>query len=263
MVLARPLVRLLVALMLVLLPGTASFAQAAPPPAASGVRVVYIGGLGSTAASTAAVFGPLSSALRTQAGYTADDFSTFDYDDPDGHACAPLASSAERLAAYVRNLRDTHQADAVVLVGHSMGGVVALDAAAHFSELTEPDHPFVQRVITLDSPLGGLTRMQRSVVAGLWLGPCPAANDAYLRYVDSAWPATLAAHVDNLLQRGVQVFAVANPEDLLLDTWTQHVPNSKVNFTVSAIDDMLSHAALLSAPSALGELVSMIGPRPA
>jgi pimeloyl-ACP methyl ester carboxylesterase len=254
------LVRSLVALALVLLPVTATVAHAAPGPARSGVRVVFVGGLGSTVASTVAIFGPLSSALLNQAGYAADDFSTFDYD-LDGQACAPLASSARHLAAYLRTLRDTHQADGVVRVGHSMGGVVALDTAAQFPELTESDHPFVQRVLTVDSPLGGLSRLQRSVVAGLWLGPCPAANDAYSRYVDSAWPATLGARVNSLLERGVQVFAVANPEDLLLDTWAQHVPESNVNFTLSAItDDGISHAAVLTVPSTLGELVGMVGP---
>ncbi len=227
------------------------------------LRVVFVGGLGSTATSNQLTFGPLSGALTSGAGYARDDLLTFGY--AGGDTCQPLSSSAEQLAGYMRDLRDSKQADGVVLVGHSMGGVVALDAAAHLLQLTQQDaaRPFVRRIITVDSPLGGLTRFQRAVIADLWLGVCPAANDAVQRYADTAWPATLSGRVRGLIEDGVQVYAVANPEDLLLDTWTQYVPEVSVNVTLSAIDDGLSHSAVLTLPHAVAELVRLVGTRAA
>jgi pimeloyl-ACP methyl ester carboxylesterase len=257
------LLRLCASVLLALL-SLAGPAEARP----SGVRVVFVGGLGSNQRLNAATFGPLSSALIDRAGFAEGDLLTFSYDPaPASYApiqtCQPLATSAEQVAGFVRQLRETHQADGVVLVGHSMGGVIALEAASQMDDLTDPRAPFVRRVITVDSPLGGITRLQRLLIADLWLGACPAANDAVARYVDSTWPATLSGRVDRLLERGVQVFAVANPADALLDTWTQQVPASKidVNVTLSVFDDALSHAAILGAPDALSELVPMIGPR--
>jgi pimeloyl-ACP methyl ester carboxylesterase len=231
------------------------------------MRVVFVGGLGSSQRLNAATFGPLASALVDQAGFAASDLLTFSYDPSAAsyapiQTCQPLATSAEQVAGFVRQLRDQHQADGVVLVGHSMGGVVALEAASEMDDLTDPRAPFVRRVITIDSPLGGLTRLQRLMIADLWLGACPAANDAVARYVDSTWPATLSGRVDRLLDRGVQVFAVVNPADLLLDPWTQQVPASKItdNVTLSVVDDAHTHAAILGAPSALSELLPMVGP---
>jgi pimeloyl-ACP methyl ester carboxylesterase len=258
----RLLASLLLALSALAMP--VAGAQARPT---GGVRVVFVGGLGSSERINAATFGPLSNALIDQAGFAASDLLTFSYD-PAGpsylpsQTCQPLATSAEQVAGFVRQLRDSKQADGVVLVGHSMGGVVALEAASQMDDLTAPQAPFVRRVITIDSPLGGISRLQRLLNADLWLGACPPANDAVARSVDSTWPATLSGRVDRLLDRGVQVFAVANPEDLLLDTWMQQVPASKVNVNVSlsVVDEALSHAAILGLPSALSELVPMIGP---
>ena len=232
--------------------------QAAAP---SGVRVVFVGGLGSTDTSNALTFGPLSSALQKQGTFTSTDFTTFDYASHD--SCQPLASSAAHLADLLRQMRDQHQASGVVLVGHSMGGVVALDAVAAADDLTQADHPFVQRVITVDSPLGGITRLQRTLLVSLWTGACPAANDALQRYVDKSWPDTLSGRVSTLQQRGVKVFAVSNPEDLLLDAWTQQVPNSSANVTLSALDNAVNHVAALTTPIAVAELAHIVTDRAA
>jgi pimeloyl-ACP methyl ester carboxylesterase len=257
---------LLVALLVAIL-GLPAAALAAPTvedhaaAATSGVRVVFVGGLGSTDTSNALTFGPLSSALQKQGPFTSTDFTTFDYADHD--SCQPLASSAARLADVLRQMRDQHQASGVVLVGHSMGGVVALDALAAADDLTQADHPFVQRVITVDSPLGGITRLQRTLLVNLWTGACPAANDALQRYVDKSWPDTLSGRVSTLQQRGVKVFAVSNPEDLLLDAWTQQVPNSSANVTLSALDDTVNHVAALTAPTAVTQLAHIVTDRSA
>jgi pimeloyl-ACP methyl ester carboxylesterase len=233
--------------------------SAAPEPARQ--KVVFVGGLGSTSTTTTRAFAPLAAALAGQ-GFTSTDVSIFGYEDAD--TCRPLASSAAHLAAYLRQLRDSGQASSVVLVGHSMGGVVALDAASQFDDLTSPGRPFVQRVITVDSPLGGITRLQRSLLVGLWMGACPAANDAAQRFGDAAWPSTLSGRVGALLERGVKVFAVANPEDLLLGTWTQQVPSSPdsaVNVILSAQDESVNHLAVLTAPTTIAEIAQMVGAR--
>jgi pimeloyl-ACP methyl ester carboxylesterase len=266
-------VRALRALVLVL--GIGCLALAGTPAEtraqAERVRVVFVGGLGSSPATNALTFGPLARELGARAGYGQNDLLTFDY--ADGNTCQPLAASANQLAEMVRQLRDSGAADSVVLVGHSMGGVVALDAASALNGRGELAQPFIRRVITVDSPLGGLTRFQRAVIADLWLGPCPAANDSVQRYVNPSWPSMLSGRVASLLERGVQVFAVANPEDLLLDPWTQHVPElaapnggdasaratATVNVTLSALDDSASHSAVLLAPHGVAELVRLVG----
>jgi pimeloyl-ACP methyl ester carboxylesterase len=232
---------------------------AAAPERAGRVKVVFVGGLGSTPATTTRAFAPLASALAGQ-GFTSTDVSTFTYED--GDTCRPLASSAAHLAASLRQLRDSGQASNVVLVGHSMGGVVALEAASQFDDLTTPGRPFVQRVITVDSPLGGISRLQRTLLVSFWMGACPAANDAAQRFGDTAWPSTLSGRVGALLERGVKVFAVANPEDLLLGTWTQQVPaspDSAVNVTLSAEDESVNHLAVLTAPGTVAEIAQMVG----
>lgn len=224
-----------------------------------GVRVVFVGGLGTSAATTSAVFGELARALGEYAGYAEADLLTFDYGERG--ACQSIAPSAAQLADYLRRLRSSGQATGVVLVGHSMGGVVALDTATTFDDLSEPDTGFIKRVLTIDSPLGGLSTLQRALIAELWLGECPAADDSVARYVDYAWPSTLSARVERSLGRGVEVFAVANPDDLLLTTRSQQVPGVRVNVTLSATDDAFGHTALLNVPSALSTLVTLIGPR--
>src|SRR5579859_2343211 len=105
-----------------------ALAEASPPV------VVFVGGLGSSGPDAAATFAPLAAAL-VGGGMTPERLLTFSYDPAStayapAQTCQPLATSTQLLAAYLRALRDSHQADSVILVGHSMGGVIALDAAS-------------------------------------------------------------------------------------------------------------------------------------
>ena len=235
--------------------------------------VVFVGGLGSTPVTTRAVFGPLASALRAEGGFDAQELLAFSYDPGSpaylaSQTCQPLATSSEHLASFVRNLHQEQHIEQVILVGHSMGGVIALDAAASLlqdgddasggASDAEQATPIVRRVVTVDSPLGGLSNLQRGLIADLWLGPCAAAADAAQRYVDRQWPATLAWRVENLLAHDVQVTVVANPADLLLDLRQQQVPNSGVNVVLQADDGGLSHSAALELPMAVAELARLL-----
>jgi pimeloyl-ACP methyl ester carboxylesterase len=255
------------ALVLLLTPVLALlYAIPASAAVGAGVRVVFVGGLGSSQPITAATFAPLGNALIASGGYAEHDLLAFSYDPrasaySPAHTCQALSASAEHLASYLHQLRASGHADGVVLVGHSMGGVIALDTAAAFPDLTDSDHPFIRRVVTVDSPLRGLSALQRALIADLWLGECPAATDAHARYLDPSWPITLTARVDSLLNRGVRVLAVANPEDLLVPTWAQQVPGSPVNVMLRAQDEDLSHNAALTDPDAVAALVQLIGER--
>ena len=84
----------------------------------------------------------------------------------------PLTSSAERLVKLIENLAETH--DSIVVIGHSMGGLVAEHAAA----LGAP----IDAVVTIATPHQGhfLSRF----------GPLPAmremgTNSAYLKSVEA------------------------------------------------------------------------------
>ena len=98
--------------------------------------VVFIGGLGSTPATTLEDFRLLHGGLFTRAGYRLDDVRYFDY-----ASCGSLADFEAAQAAKLRGLHDGGEASGVVLVGHSNGGVIAVDvpsAAANGRASLEP-----------------------------------------------------------------------------------------------------------------------------
>src|SRR5579859_4675605 len=146
--------------------------------------VVFIGGLGSEIDS--ANWGLLAADLQG-AGFTTQDFYSFSYDGwsvpaggpgmivnsyQPGETCAPLDKRLDLLAGMLRFVRDNQWATHVVLVGHSLGGVVAFDVAARYPDLV----PFISRVVTLDSPLGGISAIER-FVAVAQNGSCQSVFD--------------------------------------------------------------------------------------
>lgn len=235
---------------------------AAEAPPGSTLAVVFVGGLGSSGPDAAATFAPLATAL-VGGGISQDRLLTFSYDPTSAayapaETCQPLATSTQLLAAYLRGLRDSHQADSVVLVGHSMGGVIALDATSALRQ-DDASQPFVRKLVTVDSPLGGLSRLQDSLIVDLWLGPCAAASDAESRFVDPTWPGSLAGRVADLQTAGLQFFAVANPHDVMLSVRTQQVPGSLANVIVDAVDSsVFNHAAVLQSAAGVAQIARLV-----
>src|SRR5207244_10944607 len=64
----------------------------------------------------------------------------------------PTANSRALRAARLRQLRDGGSVTNVALIGHRLGGVLAVDALIENPDLV----PFVNTVVPIDSPFGGI-----------------------------------------------------------------------------------------------------------
>jgi pimeloyl-ACP methyl ester carboxylesterase len=132
-------------------------ATAGPHPLA----VVFLAGYGSDLASADSVFSPLQAALAArnpnvafvQYSYTGTSFSGCD-STPSPYRPLDTAQDIEVSKRILRDtlaaLRGTCDVDRIAIVGHSLGGLVALQA------LGDQSVPGVSDVVTVDSPLGGV-----------------------------------------------------------------------------------------------------------
>jgi pimeloyl-ACP methyl ester carboxylesterase len=131
--------------------------DAAPHPLA----VVFLAGYGSSLTSAEIVFAPLQAALATrnpdvafvQYSYTGTTFSGCDatpspYEPSD--TAQDIEVSQRLLSETLASLKDNCDADRIAIVGHSLGGLVALLA------LSDQPVPGVSDLVTVDSPLGGV-----------------------------------------------------------------------------------------------------------
>jgi len=129
--------------------------------ASSPLVVVLLAGYGSNLTGAEIVFGPLRRALANRAPDVT--FVQYSYTGTTFSGCASTPSfyrasdTAQDIEVSKRVLRETLDAlkgacdvDRIVVVGHSLGGLVALQA------LGEQAVPGVTDVVTVDSPLGGV-----------------------------------------------------------------------------------------------------------
>lgn len=115
-------------------------------------RVIGIAGLGSSTGER-----PFD---LTHLGYAAGDVAYLSYA-PDGGAYGPedtwrgVDAAARRLETELRAAWAADPGRAVDLVGHSMGGVVAMHYLLHHHDPLDPGLPPIGHVVTVASPLGG------------------------------------------------------------------------------------------------------------
>jgi pimeloyl-ACP methyl ester carboxylesterase len=215
------LARLLLSLVvLLLLPAQATLADTLNTTTSAHTTVLFVGGYGSNLATVAESFAALRSAFAGHDSSTT--FAQFSYTGWNAQACAPLsyqsADTAQDLATSERRLLDTiyalqNQCGAgrIVVVGHSLGGLVAFHALA--------DSPMAQvsDIVTIDSPLGGVppVQLQTCVDAGLCDdGPISGV----LSGLFTQWDQTArdnAARVGKLAAAGIRVTAWGNQSDCL------------------------------------------------
>jgi pimeloyl-ACP methyl ester carboxylesterase len=253
---------------------SASPQPSGPTPSSGRTMVVFVGGLASQIDSP--VWNQLQTQLKTANGYRDADFVRFSYDSwsPDSasksvvshpytieQTCAPTKNSEDQLASMLRYLHDNHLADHVVLVGHSLGGVIAYDVAANHPELT----PFIHSVVTVDSPLGGIGGLRASG-ADILYGPnntCASADELYNREAASdqtqQW---LGQSASALAARGVKLVVVNNPNDGFVTQEEQQVPatagNANLSLSVSLPNTDSNHSAVLFDPTSVHELTKKI-----
>jgi pimeloyl-ACP methyl ester carboxylesterase len=227
--------------------------SAAPPS----TLVVYVGGVGSTLASAAANFAPLVHELNSGQRVVTREFvyggswATYTVE----RSCQPIAQSTAELVAFLRDLRAQQLAPSVVLVGHSNGGVLALEALAAAPDLA----PFVRRVVTVDSPLGGVSEAGWELY-GRFVGPCAAVDDLYARHETPGWADYITRLVQWEQSVGTDVRVVTNASDLAVTLDEQQVYGVDANyhFDASADGDWTNHGAVLHAPEVLPRLATIV-----
>lgn len=219
-------------------------------------ELVGIGGLDSDAATIAARFGVLAQQLGANMqvfGYTQSGLGAY----LPSATCAPEAASRATLLRLLRNMRQQGVSH-VVLAGHSLGGVLAFDAAAEAADLTAPPDPFIRGVITIDSPLGGITALARFVEV-LQDGNCAVLQDLRDRsYRANVWQPWLTNSANYLQNRGVNLAVIANPEDMAVLFADQQI-NAPVNYTLDYVDSELNHSAILNSSDAMSAIAGWVG----
>lgn len=233
----------LAAAALLLVQTSAQPAAAAPPN-----LVLFVGGLGSTTGSTLAEFAPMATELHARGLYTV----AFSYGA--AGSCQPLDESAAALAAYLEDLRARNGAARVTLVGHSNGGVVSLLALAAAPDLA----PYVDRVVTVDSPLTGLSSLE-ALVYGIKDGECAAADDLYSRANAPGWPNYVAQLETWERGLGVDVRVVVNTIDIALAPAQQQVAGEAAYMFQASdpADGWTNHYALLR-PAYAAQLAAIV-----
>ncbi len=190
--------------------------------ALSDLTIVFVGGYGASLATATSHFGPLKAALTAQSSNVA--FVQYSYTGLSGQNCSvsPAAYAAadtaqdieiskDNLMATLLMLRQSCGANHVVVIGHSLGGLIA------FQALSDQPPTGVTDLITIDSPLGGAPadEIQSCIDWGLCVDG-PVAR--YLAELRNDWTQTSvdnAAKAGRLAAAGVRVSAWGNPSDCL------------------------------------------------
>jgi pimeloyl-ACP methyl ester carboxylesterase len=253
----RPLLCLICALALAAgVLASAMPVDASPSAPAGRTAILFVGGLGSTYATSSRAFQTLQSALVASRGYAESDFSLFSYDQQNADqydpllTCAPVAVSEAALGARIADLQAAGAAH-VVLVGHSLGGVLAYDVAASATD------GFISGVVTVDSPLGGLSGWRAGLVqmAERSTGAsCPALDDLQQRDASPAWQPWLTSSANALLNRSVAVVVVTNAADAVVPLSSQALPGAAVDHPLDLVVSGLNHASVLTQPTAAAQI---------
>jgi pimeloyl-ACP methyl ester carboxylesterase len=214
--------------------------------------IVFIQGVCSELPETPSspnVFDALKAELIQHWGYTGQDFLDFSYRggsfDSQTHAWHPASyiptdpvsstpTDTERAYLHTGLLLPYHNLNPdnpVVVVGHSLGGVVAMDELVQYASQPTYPHGLLQSVITVDSPLGGFpgpawetginnllavpAKTTDPLNAGC-VSSGPASQQMLDRYAaGTSWQDMLAAGAKGAHDNGIAVLNVGNDSDCL------------------------------------------------
>jgi photosystem II stability/assembly factor-like uncharacterized protein len=246
--------------------------------------------------SADAAFAPLRKKLIAGYGYTANQFLDYSYAggkmkekdgvwvwDPKSYGTmAPISqdyqtTSWAALDTMLRDYHAHHPKTKFILVGHSLGGVVA------FEELVKHHGMYgsLAKVVTIDSPLHGITHAvytSSTLLAGRGIPPCAITGpaSAELAGEHQLQPSTLRKVVATAQAHHIQVITTGNQRDGLLQPNICSIPvdgdiNSQwvggatiikfdlqklISFKWDCVND--THSAALTDPSAIDELAKVI-----
>jgi pimeloyl-ACP methyl ester carboxylesterase len=189
-------------------------------PELAHTTVLFVGGYGTSLASTLQMFRPLRDALEARAaGIT---FAHYSYAGWNAQTCAALdyqaddtgqdfETSKRLLLDTIHTLHTQCGAARILVIGHSLGGLIAFHALA--------DNPMaeVSDIVTVDSPLGGAPAAEIAVCIDSGMCVDGPVSD-FLSGLHGAWEATgleNAARVTRLAAAGIRVTAWGNQHDCL------------------------------------------------
>ncbi len=214
--------------------------------------------------------------LRSSFGYQQSDVFTYSYrgwhvDDgsltmmiepyDDTDTCDSINNQINNdLAPMLRYIRDHHWADHVVLVGHSLGGVMAFDGAATLNDLTVGPTPFIRGVVTIDAPLQGITGLTNFLgqLNSLGCGALSELRDRSTR--NSLWQPWLVSSAQSLIARNVRLMLAENQADSAVLEFQQGIPGVAANYAFNVADGSFGdHSALLFDEDATMRIANWIG----
>jgi hypothetical protein len=171
--------------------------------------------------------------------------------------CQPSGTNAAVLADTLRWLRDSQGYSNVVLVGHSMGGVIAYQMVSPQFEFVS--QRFLRKIVTIDSPLMGVGDA-RGLVGEFWHGSdCAAVSQ--LEQLNQRF---LAGTLSILAPSGVPVLSIANRADNTVPFVSQ-IANGRLgqfwDYTLSEGWGIINHSATLHDPGIMAGLAQWIGPQ--
>jgi pimeloyl-ACP methyl ester carboxylesterase len=173
----------------------------------------------------------------------------------------------------VRAYVEEHEKAKITLVGHSLGGYIAFLAGAREAARDEDDRIGIDGVVTLDSPLRGVSPDKKTIVD---LIPCEKTYIAGAELVAEKGDGSTAARREEqaraMAATGVRLATLGNINDCFWNTvrclggtWiddsaTQYVNGAEFSKQYELVSEPLaSHDAILIDPTANADVVSFVG----
>ncbi len=185
-----------------------------------------------------------------------------------------VEESLDVLEEMLRGYRARHPKAHFTLVGHSLGGYIAYEAAVRESARTDSQRLSIDAVITLGAPLLGVAADKKAIIDQI---PCDktyiAGAEIVAAKLEPGLPAQRASEVAAMQAAGVRLATLGNANDCLWNTghclpgggWiddsgTQLLPGANLatmyEVTSGPFD---SHDAVLGHPAAVSAAVEFAG----
>jgi hypothetical protein len=251
-------------------------AHVVPPPLPKGRVAVLIGGLGSSSGHDS-----IDEVDAEGLGYAPADVVRFSYlgGDIDHHAYGPehttvdIRESARRLADLLEQVQRDHPGQAIDLIGHSQGGIVARTALAYEYDDKDRRLPPVAHLVTLASPHHGADLATALSVVGVtgsgetleWALGSVGAVPFDLRGESVRQLSETSAFLKDLNNRpppaGVKVTSIASRGDLTVPAVRSRLDGAR-NVVISAAGPRSEHSDLPGSNAGRREVALALADRP-
>jgi hypothetical protein len=181
----------------------------------------------------------------------------------------------QTLEDMLRAYKEEHPKAHFALVGHSLGGYLAFLEGAREAQRPEDERLDIDVVVTLDSPLKGVSADKKAIID---LIPCDKTYQAGAEIVaqglDAGIEAQRASEATAMAEAGIRLGTFGNAWDCLWNTghclpgqtWvddsnTQNLPGQAATSMVYEIaaNPLFSHDAILGDAAAVSDVVTFVG----